>query len=236
MKKTICTATVLMMTAGLTMHVSAENRNSIVSAESVFTEDLGQVIIPVKITGNPGFHNFAIALDYDREQLELININISDEDNTYLCGTITSINTSWEDEDEKIYGYITGASAEKVTEDGILFTATFDLKDDFDGTAEVTPIVKYMRSCTEETTVFEEEVVSVQSGTITLNASGTEDVLPGDFDGNGEIDVMDITHAIVAYQNQDDLTEAQKAAIDTDGDGKVGIMDITDLIIKYQNQ
>lgn len=62
------------------------------------------------------------------------------------------------------------------------------------------------------------------------------EVVPGDFDGDGEIGVNDITGAIIAYQNQGNLTDAQKAAIDTNGNGLVDLMELTDLIIKYQNK
>ena len=42
------------------------------------------VTVPVRITGNRGFTNFGIALDYDREQLELLSIQTAAGD-LWLC-------------------------------------------------------------------------------------------------------------------------------------------------------
>ena len=64
----------------------------------------------------------------------------------------------------------------------------------------------------------------------------TPEVIPGDFDGDGEVGVMDITAAIIAYQNKAPLTQAQMAAVDTNDDGLVDVMELTDIIIKYQNR
>lgn len=90
--------------------------------------------VPIRISGNRGFTNFGIALDYDREQLELLSIQTAEGETPYLCGTTVAVNTQWTGTDEKTFGYVTAALEEAATADGILFTATFRVSGDFSGT------------------------------------------------------------------------------------------------------
>ena len=54
--------------------MAAEIADCTVSADSVSATAGGTVTVPIRISGNRGFTNFGIALDYDREQLELLSI------------------------------------------------------------------------------------------------------------------------------------------------------------------
>ena len=76
----------------------------------------GTVTVPIRISGNRGFTNFGIALDYDREQLELLSIQTAEGETPYLCGTTVAVNTQWTGTDEKTFGYVTAALEEAATE------------------------------------------------------------------------------------------------------------------------
>lgn len=237
MKKFIGAVTAIIITMGITISASAQSLGCEVSVKDVTVQQKGQVTIPVEISSNNGFTNAAILLDYDRQQLELVSINTTDGENKYLCGDLASANTAWTDGEEKNYGYIVIASDTEITDNGVLFTATFNMKDEFAENATVTPTVKYMRNNTALFSMFENVNATSCSGEIILeDITQTPEIIPGDFDGNGQVDVMDITAAIIAYQNRTELTQTQKPAIDTNDNGIVDIMEITELIIRYQNR
>ena len=135
--------------------MAAEIADCTVSADSVSATAGGTVTVPIRISGNRGFTNFGIALDYDREQLELLSIQTAEGETPYLCGTTVAVNTQWTGTDEKTFGYVTAALEEAATADGILFTATFRVSGDFSGTAAVQPVVQYMRSNKRLLSVFD---------------------------------------------------------------------------------
>lgn len=236
MKKITSIFAAIILIACMTITASAEVLACTVAAQPAEAVASEQITVPVTISSNNGFTNFGIALDYDREQMQLVSINTNDGDTVYLCGDNVSVNTDWQDENGNTYGYIVMASDTEITSDGCLFTATFNMSDSFSGTAMVTPIIKYMRNNTAVFSIFEEINVTATEGTVTEKENESPTAIPGDFDGNGAVDVMDITATIIAYQNKAELTETQKAAIDTDGDGKVSIIELTAVIIKYQNR
>ena len=62
--------------------MAAEIAECTVSADSVTAGKT--VTVPVRITGNRGFTNFGIALDYDRAQLELLSIQTAEGETPYL--------------------------------------------------------------------------------------------------------------------------------------------------------
>lgn len=204
---------VLVLSLTLTA-AAAEAVSCTVSTDSVSAAAGGTVTVLVRITENPGFTNFAIALDYDREQLELISINVSDGENAYLCGSLASVNTEWADEDGQTCGYIVCANPEKVTDDGILFTAAFRVSDNFSGTAEVIPIAHYMRNENSALAMFEERNVSIVSGSV----NGT---LLGDLNGDGEITARDAALVYHIVNGKKELTEALLGIADLTGDGKI---------------
>ena len=75
--------------------MAAEIADCTVSADSVSATAGGTVTVPIRISGNRGFTNFGIALDYDREQLELLSIQTAEGETPYLCGTTVAVNTQW---------------------------------------------------------------------------------------------------------------------------------------------
>ena len=171
------------------------------------------VTVAVRITDNPGFTNFAIALDYDREYLTLKSIETKNGDVPYLCGSDVSINKAW-DAEEKAYGYVVSASADPVKEEGVLFAVTFEVAADFAGSVQVTPIVQYIRNNEAVFSVFEELHATVMAGTVAV-------VLAGDVNGDGIVEYDDVMLAYKAFLGETELTAAQLAAVDTNGNGTV---------------
>ena len=214
MKKFIALFLAVLLSLVLPLSVLATELTSCtVTAESVAGAPGEEVTVEVRIADNPGFTNFAIALDYDRQHLTLKSIETKDGDKPYLCGSNVSINEVW-DEEEKEYGFVVSASADPVKENGILFTVTFEIAPDFIGEAEVTPIVRYVRNNEAVFSIFEEIHAAVTPGIVTS-------VLVGDVNGDGIIEYNDVMLAYKAFLGEAELTEAQMAVVDTNRNGTI---------------
>ena len=214
MKKIIGILLAVLLSLVLPLSVlAAELTSCTVTAESVVVAPSEEVTVEVRIADNPGFTNFAIALDYDRQHLTLKSIETKGGDNPYLCGSNASINKTW-DKEEKEYGFIVSASADPVKENGILFTATFEIAADFVGEAQVTPVVQYIRNNEAVFSIFEQIRAAVTAGTVTS-------VLVGDVNGDGIIEYNDVMLAYKAFLGEAELTEAQMAVVDTDRSGTI---------------
>ena len=199
--------------------MAAEIADCTVSADSVSATAGGTVTVPIRISGNRGFTNFGIALDYDREQLELLSIQTAEGETPYLCGTTVAVNTQWTGADEKTFGYVTAALEEAAAEDGILFTATFHVSEDFSGTAAVQPVVQYMRSNQRLLSVFDAIPVTAVSGTVST-------VLVGDYDRNGTVNALDVMGLYRAVISGTDFSEEDLDRLDVNKDGMVNALDI----------
>ena len=214
MKKIIAVTLAVLLSLALPLTVmAAELTSCTVTADSVAGAPGEMVTVAVRIADNPGFTNFAIALDYDREKLTLKSIETSDGDTPYLCGSNVSINKTWDDE-EKEYGFVVSASADPVKENGILFTVTFEIAADFVGEAQVTPVVQYIRNNEAVFSIFEEIHATVVAGTVTS-------VLVGDVNGDGIIEYNDVMLAYKAFLGEAELTAEQMAVVDANRNGTV---------------
>ena len=214
MKKIIAVTLAVLLSLALPLTVmAAELTSCTVTADSVAGAPGEMVTVAVRIADNPGFTNFAIALDYDHENLTLKSIETRNGDTPYLCGSNVSINKTW-NEDEKEYGFVVSASADPVKENGILFTVTFEIAADFVGEAQVTPVVQYIRNNEAVFSIFEEIHATVVAGTVTS-------VLVGDVNGDGIIEYNDVMLAYKAFLGKTELTAEQLATVDTNGNGTV---------------
>ena len=214
MKRSIGILLAVLLSLAMPLSVwAAELTGCTVTAEAVAGVPGETVTVEVRIGDNPGFTNFAIALDYDRESLTLKSIHTGDGDVPYLCGPDARVNEAWDGE-EKEYGYAVSASADPVKENGILFTATFEIASDFVGIARVTPAVQYIRNNEAVFSVFEELRAAVSPGTVTS-------VTVGDVSGDGIIEYNDVMLAYKAFLGETELAPEQMAAVDTDRNGTV---------------
>ena len=192
--------------------MAAEIAECTVSADSVSAGKT--VTVPVRITGNRG-----IALDYDRAQLELLSIQTAAGEKPYLCGAVAAGNTQWAGADGKTCGYVTAALEDAVTEDGILFTATFRVSEDFSGTAAVQPVVQYMRSNKRLLSVFDAIPVTTVSGTVST-------ALVGDYDRNGKVSVADVMGLFSAIMNGKSFSTDDYSRVDVNQDGRINVADV----------
>lgn len=194
-----------------------------VCADSVSGRTGETVEVSIRMENNPGFTNFGIALDYDREKLELVSIQLTDDQgNPYLCGSWADSNIAWESENGS-YGYVVCALAEEAAEDGVLFTATFRVADGADAEAAVTPVVKYLRSYEEQDLSFGAVDCTVAAGSVTVEAG--EPLLMGDVNDDGELDTLDALLVYRAYIGLAELTEDQQLVADINEDGEWDTLD-----------
>lgn len=220
MKKWISILLSFLMVLGLPLiAAAAELTNCTVTADSLKTLPGMTITVPIRISENQGFTNFAMILEYDHDVLELKSIDVADGENPYLCGTLVSTNTEWKDAQGETYGYITAASDEAVTENGILFTATFAVSASFTETTEVSAKVQYVRNNAAVFTVFEEIAAVSYSGVITA-------ILPGDLNGDGVVEYDDVMLAYQASLAEAELTADQITAADINEDGSVDSSDV----------
>ena len=227
MKKVISVILSLLYLFGVPMVAFAEDvMTCTVTADSIPTPPGEQITVPVRIADNLGFTNFAISLEYDHEKLTLLSINTEDIESNYICGTQVSMNLAWENAEKKSCGYIVSASAEAVAEDGILFTATFQVHEDFKDSTAVMPVVHYIRNNAAVFSVFEEITASVTPGMV--NA-----VVAGDVTGDGVVEYDDVMLIYKASLGEAALTEEEKLPADINGDQKIDNLDVEEIYRIY---
>lgn len=215
MKKWTCIILAVLLCFGWSLAAGATEATScVVSVETVSATPGGTVTVAVSISQNPGFTNFAIALDYDREHLTLKSIQIGSDDQRYLCGTLVSVNPEWAEGEGNSLGFVVAASADPMKENGILFTATFDVKAGFTGEAEIIPVVRYIRNNEALFSAFREIPAVTGSGVVVSS-------LPGDVNGDGLVEYNDVMLAYRAFLGEAELTPVQMAMVDRNRNGIV---------------
>ena len=230
---------VLALMLSLTVTVTAEATEScVITAESVAAKAGEQVTVAVSISENPGFTNFGIALDYDREKLELVSLTSAE-----LCGEMALGSTAWNPaqdeqaknnvafEQTKTYGYVVCASETQITGNGTLFSAVFQVKDSVNGTATVTPIVSYIRDNTALFSFFAPVNAEVNAGVVTVEG---KTILYGDVNGDEEVSSIDAAMTYAVHNGKLTFTNEQMLAADVSGDSEVSSIDAA-LIYAFHN-
>lgn len=204
----------------------AAGKSCSITAQSGSAAAGESVSVTVSISDNPGYTNYGIALDYDREKLELLSI-----ESTAQAPALSSCSTQWTPAENsgldtaKSYAYVTAAHAEQQSENGAIFTASFKVLEGAEGEAQVTPKVIYVRDNTALFSVFEEIGAQVTSAFISIESSGTEDFLLGDVNSDGAITGMDAAKVYAYYNGKIELTDAELKAADANGDTVVSGVD-----------
>ena len=189
-----------------------------IKAASVSSLPDREITVPVSIEGNPGFTNLAIALEYDSTKLKLKGIST----NTEILGiTKNRINVQWKKDEKTTCGFLVAASPTAVTGNGILFTATFKVLENFADTTEVTPRVLYLRSNAVDHKVFQSITPNVTVGTVKA-------VLPGDVNLDGVVEYNDV---MAAYQEvqlmEKTFSDDQKMVADLNSNGYIDEGDVS---------
>lgn len=221
MKKWICCILAAVMVLALAVGVYAAESTCAISADSLTAAAGGTVTVPIRISENPGFTNFAMELHYDSEALTLTAIE-------NVAGDVTSVNLSREDGDGNLCGYVVSASASAITEDTVLFNAVFTVSADFSDTTEITPVVSYIRNNSASFSVFEGVTASVEVGSVQAGSN----IVLGDVNDDGNINAKDMQMVYKASIHEIILIEEQEKAADVNGDGKIDAKDMQ-LIYRY---
>lgn len=209
-------AFLICLLALLWLPLKAEATGCTVSAgEAISTLPGKTITVPVSISGNSGFTNFGIGLEYG-EGLTLVSIQTADGETPYLCGSWTALNTAWKTAQKTTCGYVTSASATVVTDEGTLFTATFAVAENFSGSARITPVVHYLRN----NKIAEQDPAFVP---VSASASGTTvtAIARGDVNMDGMIEYDDVMLSYRATQEQGLLTEQQTEIGDLNRNGMI---------------
>ena len=230
---------VLLLVLSLTITVTAEATEScVITVESTEAKAGEQVAVEVRISENPGFTNFGIVLDYDREKLELVSLTPA-----ALCGELAFGTVEWspaQDEQAKnstafdqtkVYGYVVCASETQITGNGTLVTAVFQVKDSVNGTASVTPIVSYIRDNTALFSFFAPVNAEVNDGAVTIEEYT---IVYGDVSGDGEVSSVDAAMTYAVHNGKLNFSKEQELAADVSGDGEVSSVDAA-LIYAFHN-
>lgn len=213
MKKVISILLSLLYLLGVPTFAFAEEITTCsIMADNVPTPPGEQITVPIRITDNPGFTNVAISLEYNSEKLKLISINTPGDQNSSLVST----NIDWKKPEGESCGYMVFVSENMVSGDGILFTATFQVSQDFKDYTAVTPVVHYVRNNAAVFSIFEEITASVTSGTITA-------IVAGDVNGNGIVEYDDVMMVYKASVGEVDLPEE---VADINGDQSIDNLDV----------
>jgi len=195
-----------------------------------------RVAVDISVSGNPGFTNLGIALDYDRDKLELVSLTLGT-----LCGELAESNIAWDPDENgdtvvdarfdtgKTYGYVVCASEKAVQGDGELFTAVFQVKNGASGTANVTPVVYYIRDNTSVFSVFAPVEAVETAGAVVINNG-----IPGDFNQDGVVLIQEVLVVLAAYKGSGTMTEEQMNMIDTDGNGVILIQEVLPVLAAYK--
>lgn len=214
MKKILCLILSLVLLGAFVLPAGAEEEVSqdkppVLTVGSDKVLPGGTVTVEVSLSENPGFTNFAIALSWQSSALTLTALKPAAQDGELLQNCRVSTNTQWKDSSDAVLGYVVAASAAPVTDDGVVFTATFQASADFTGEAQLIPQVMYLRSRGEDA-----QTAVVSSGTM-------EALVPGDVTGDKVVEYDDVMLAYRAAKGLETLTPYQILAADTNNNGVV---------------
>lgn len=230
MRKKLTSLCVVLLMLWLCPAALAElNKSCTLSADSTTAAPGETVSIDVSISDNPGYTNFAIALDYDREKLELESITPN------TGAGLSAVNTEYI-MDSVSYGFMNTASAEPVYDNGTLFTAKFLVKEAAEGEAEVKPILLYMRDNSAVFSVFEEIGASISFGAVNIESSqSTPQIKYGDVNFDGRINSNDAALTYGYINGSWTFTDEQKLAADVNSDSKINSNDAATIYL-YVNK
>ena len=171
------------------------------------------VTVNLSVKNNPGFNAASIKIDYDTTRLRLIGAELSEE---FSNGT----NVSYDN-----LPYLTFVRGSNIDSDTNMLTLTFEvLGAAVDGDAYITLLYE----AGNISNIDEEDVnFKIIDGKITVI-----DYLPGDINGDGNVNTKDLTR-LLKYINHEDV-DCTEQALDVNGDGKVNTKDLTRLL-KYIN-
>lgn len=219
------TAALLVLTLAFLLPLAVTARDDcVLTVDSAAAQPEQTVTVPIRIRGNPGFTNGGFSLTYDKQTLELTDIQPGT-----LLGSLARCQIAKQEETGESCGYVVCASATPIEGDGILFTATFQVKKGAAGSGSVTAKAEYLRSNAASYRVFVPITVSSLSGAIQVEPAGER--IKGDVNADGRINVLDVALVYDYLAGTRELSQSQLTAADMDGNG---VVDKTDAILIYR--
>ena len=174
----------------------------------------GSFTVTLSIENNPGIAALLVALSYDKDALTLDSVENGGMFSGYTAGD-ARVRFLFDEE-------------ENVTDDGVLITLAFTVKDGTpDGVYPISFAVREASDCD----LVDVEIASAYGGVTVVSG-----VLWGDANGDGEISTKDVVLLRRFLANYDDTTGASSVAIeagaDANGDGGVSTKDVV-IIRRY---
>ena len=173
----------------------------------------GTVTVTVALKNNPGIASLILKVAYDHRLLTLTNVQY----NNALGGqTIAPV-----DFNSPVTLYWINEFAD-MSNDTVFATLTFKVNDDATVGNSSDIVISY--NANDIYNINEENIeFTIQNGTITVS-----DYLPGDINGDGELNNKDVTRLMQYFADWE--VEVNEAALDVNGDGTLNNKDVSRLI------
>ena len=223
MKLPLLVLCICLLASCLCVAAFAATPDCTISGEKVVSAPDSDVSVQVYIENNPGISGAELIVSYD-ERLTLVAAENGDAFSglTYVAPSYFRNPTIFMWDSESI--------SDEDIQDGLLLTLTFHVAEGVVGDIPVG--ISY-----ESGNIFDKDLQELELTTVN-GVITVIDYLPGDADGNGKINTLDIT-AIRRYISDGRVTDPNgynvtinENAADVDGNGKINTLDIT-MIRRY---
>jgi len=209
---------ILIISFSFTIVANAEEPSCIIRGDNVTAMPNADVTMTLTIENNPGISGAEIIVSFD-ERLTLVNAEAGD-----AFSALTYVEPSYY-RNLTIFVWDSEKINDEDIKDGIILSLTFHTPSDVEGDFPVT--ISY-----ESGNIFDKDLNSMELTTISGCISSVS-YLPGDADGNGRLNTLDIT-AIRRYISDGRTTDPNgynvtinENAADVDGNGRINTLDIT---------
>jgi len=191
-----------------TEEVTVDETTPVIVIEDTHSNNKNEIKVAVSVKNNPGFKAMSFTLDFDSSKLQFV----SAENKTTLINLVSDGNV--------ITLGSAGESADH-TENGDIVILTFKALTDCEGQP-----IALTYNITDITNADGEEVLfAIDNGKVTA-----ANYTVGDVNGDGKVELKDVTYLRRHLATWDGYTDIVKFAGDVDGDGTVGQLDVTYLL------
>lgn len=192
--------------------IAAEPTVTVSNAEA---EPLESVTVNVTLEDNIAFGGIELCISFDKDELELTKIDTADTITSFIITPCENANITG----DIIFAYV-GLS--NVTGSGKIASLTFTVKENANGVKPLNiTVVEDSSFVYDENNVMLDLSINAVSGAITV----IRPVLPGDINGDGEVEVLDVLLSLNALLNGN-ATEN----FDANGDGVFSLLDVLSVL------
>lgn len=191
-----------------TEEVTVDETTPVITIADVHSNNKDEIKVAVSVENNPGFKAMSFTLDFDRSKLQLVGA----ENKTTLTNLVSDGNV------------ITIGGAEETanyTGNGDLVILTFKALAD----CENQPLTVTYNIADITNAAGEHVLFAIDNGKVTA-----ANYTVGDVNGDGKVELKDVTYLRRHLASWDGYTDIVKFAGDVDGDGTVGQLDVAYLL------